>query len=332
MSAVLEVEGLTIRLRPAGLAPVVDDVRFSVAGGETLGIVGESGSGKTMLALSVMGLLPASMTWSARHIRLLGRDLDPASAGDWRRYRGRDMAMIFQEPMTALNPVMRVGDQIREVLSWRAGLRGRAAERQVIDLLEQVEIPSAAERARAFPHELSGGMRQRVMIAIALAGKPKLLIADEPTTALDVTIQAQILELLRKLRRDMALAMILITHDLGVIAELADRVMVVYAGRAVETAPVSGLFDEARHPYTQALLSSAPSTTGQRRRLTAIPGSIPAAGTILPGCRFAPRCPDRAGVCEAGALDLAAVSAHHAVACLKPFGFRRADHAQAMPP
>jgi oligopeptide/dipeptide ABC transporter ATP-binding protein len=319
VSPLLEVEGLTVWLTAGNEeALVLRDVSFSVLPGETLGIVGESGSGKTVLALAVMGILPETMRWSARRIRYVGRDLDPSSASEWRRNRGRNIAMIFQEPMTALNPIMRVGDQIKQVLYWRRGIRGLAAQQRAMELLRQVEIPSPSQRLKSYPHELSGGMRQRVMIAMALAGEPKLLIADEPTTALDVTIQAQILELLRELQRKMDLSMILITHDLGVIAELAHRVMVLYAGQQMETAVATAIFDAPAHPYTQALIASSPNTTSRRRRLQAIPGSIPQEGADLPGCLFAPRCPYRAPECEAGAVPRILVALDHEVTCLKP--------------
>jgi peptide/nickel transport system ATP-binding protein len=321
VSPVLEVEGLTVWLTVANKqALLLRDISLSVSAGESLGIVGESGSGKTVLALAVMGILPKPMRWSARRIRCLGRDLDPTSPREWRRIRGRNMAMIFQEPMTALNPIMRVGDQIKQVLYWRRGIRGRVAEERATELLRQVEIPFASERLNSYPHELSGGMRQRVMIATALAGEPKLLIADEPTTALDVTIQAQILKLLRDLQHSMGLSMMLITHDLGVIAELAQRVMVLYAGQQMETAAVADIFDAPAHPYTQALIASAPNTRICHHRLQAIPGSIPQPGTDLPGCLFAPRCQYRAPECEAGAVPRVSVAPGRDVTCLTPLG------------
>jgi len=317
MTAVLAVEGLTVHLTAyPDRSSILDDVTFTVAEGEVLGIVGESGSGKSMLALSVMGLLPPALTIRSGRIAVLGDDLSGRPREAWRAHRGRDMAMIFQEPMTSLNPVMRVGTQITEVLRWRAGLNRTAARRRALELLEQVEIPSARNRLDAFPHELSGGMRQRVMIAIALAASPKLLIADEPSTALDVTVQAQILDLLRNLQRQSGLALILITHDLGVIAEIADRVMVLYAGRVAESAPVRTIFDAPSHPYTRALLGSIPDITTRRSRLTAIPGTVPDALSMPPGCRFAPRCQNRQPPCEQAPPPLRPLAANHSAACL----------------
>ena len=318
---ILAVEGLSVRLTShPGQPTILEDVGLTVSPGEVLGIVGESGSGKSMLALSIMGLLPPALAMSASRMSLLGHELAGEPREAWRAHRGRDMAMIFQEPMTSLNPVMRVGTQIEEVLRWRGGMRGGAARRRALELLEQVEIPSPRSRLGAYPHELSGGMRQRVMIAIALAANPRLLIADEPSTALDVTVQAQLLDLLRGLRRDAGLSLILITHDLGVIAEIADRVMVLYAGRVAETAPVRTLFDAPAHPYTQVLLASIPDITIRRPRLTTIPGTVPAAGNMPQGCRFAPRCSYRHVLCERAPPALRPLSAEHEAACLRPFG------------
>jgi oligopeptide/dipeptide ABC transporter ATP-binding protein len=322
VAALLEVEKLAVRLTGArGRPSILEDVFFSLQPGEVLGVVGESGSGKSVLALSLMGLLPSTLSMSAERIRLLGHELTNQPREAWRAHRGRDIAMIFQEPMTSLNPVMRVGAQIAEVLCWRRGMSQAAAHRRAIELLEQVEIPSAASRAGSYPHELSGGMRQRVMIAIALAGSPKLLIADEPTTALDVTVQAQILRLLMDLQRTTGLSLILITHDLGVIAELAERVMVMYAGRIAEVAAVRTIFDDPVHPYTQALLSSVPDMRHQRPRLATIPGTVPNLFAMPPGCRFAPRCPYRRDVCERGAPAIVALAERHDVGCLRPFGY-----------
>jgi len=321
MPEVLAVEGLTVQLAAhPDHSSILDDVTFAVAPGEVLGIVGESGSGKSMLALSVMGLLPPALSMQARRIAVLGDELAGQPREAWRAHRGRDMAMIFQEPMTSLNPVMRVGTQIGEVLRWRGGMRGGAARRRALDLLEQVEIPSPRSRLDAYPHELSGGMRQRVMIAIALAARPKLLIADEPSTALDVTVQAQILDLLRGLQRQSGLSLILITHDLGVIAEIADRVMVLYAGRVAEMAPVRTIFDAPAHPYTQVLLASIPDIAGHRTRLATIPGAVPGAMDMPPGCRFAPRCPYRQAPCEQTPPALRPLSPDHDVSCLRAFG------------
>ena len=315
---VLVVERMTVRLTAHPNRPtILDDVSFSVAPGEVLGIVGESGSGKSMLALSVMGLLPPALSMTARRIALRGDELAGQPDAVWRAHRGRDMAMIFQEPMTSLNPVMRVGAQIEEVLRWRGGMRGRAARRRALELLEQVEIPSPRSRLDAYAHELSGGMRQRVMIAIALAAHAKLLIADEPTTALDVTVQAQILELLRSLQRDFELSLILITHDLGVIAEIADRVMVLYAGRVAEMAPVRTIFDAPAHPYTQVLLTAIPDITERRARLATIPGVVPNVANMPLGCRFAPRCPYHLPLCDPAPPDLRVLAPGHAVSCVR---------------
>jgi oligopeptide/dipeptide ABC transporter ATP-binding protein len=320
---ILSVQGLTTVVgRGKGTPSILEDVSFEMAPGEVLGVVGESGSGKSMLALTLMGLLPHPIRRSAGTIRLLGDDLSAARPQDWRVHLGRDLAMIFQEPMTSLNPVMRVGTQIEELLRRRRGLSGGEARRRAVELLERVEIPSAASRASAYPHELSGGMRQRVMIAIALAADPKLLIADEPTTALDVTIQAQILDLLRALQRDTGMALMLITHDLGVIAEMADRVMVLYAGRIAEIASAETLFDEPAHPYTRALLDSIPSLDGRKERLLTIEGVVPGAGNMPVGCRFAPRCPHARDVCDRFPPPAAPLAPDHPVACLRPFDYR----------
>ena len=321
MTDVLAVAGLTVRLTAhPERSSILDDVGFSVAEGEVLGIVGESGSGKSMLALSVMGLLPPALTLRAGRIAVLGDELAGRPREAWRVHRGRDMAMIFQEPMTSLNPVMRIGTQITEVLRWRGGLGRTEARQRALELLEQVEIPSPRRRLDAYPHELSGGMRQRVMIAIALAASPKLLIADEPSTALDVTVQAQILDLLRSLQRRSGLTMILITHDLGVIAEIADRVMVLYAGRVAETAPVRTIFDAPAHPYTRLLLESIPDIAARRERLATNPGAVPDVFSMPPGCRFAPRCPYRQAPCEQAPPALRPLAPDHHAACLRAFG------------
>ncbi|MDP3519669.1 MAG: ABC transporter ATP-binding protein [Hydrogenophaga sp.] len=315
---VLDIRGLTTTLGRHGRTTILEDVSLHVAAGEVLGVVGESGSGKSMLALATMGLLPSGIQCSAGSIHLLGDDLSAGSASAWRARRGRDMAMVFQEPMSSLNPVMRIGAQIEEVLRRRLGMKGEAATRRALDLLERVEIPSAKSRLAVYPHEMSGGMRQRVMIAMALACDPKLLIADEPTTALDVTIQAQILDLLRAIQKDTGMALMLITHDLGVIAEMADRVMVLYAGRVAETAPVRALFDRPSHPYSRALLDSVPHVSTRVDRLVTIEGSVPGVGAMPSGCRFAPRCAHRSPGCEAQPPAQQTLAPGHAVACLHP--------------
>ncbi|KAB0266758.1 ABC transporter ATP-binding protein [Microvirga brassicacearum] len=319
---ILSVQGLTTVLARSG-ATILEDISFSLTPGEVLGVVGESGSGKSMLALSIMGLLPNVVRRSRGIVSLDGDELTAQSPDHWREKRGRDLAMIFQEPMTALNPVMRVGNQIAEVLRRRRGLSGYEASKEALNLLRLVEIPSPEKRISAYPYELSGGMRQRVMIAIALAADPKVLIADEPTTALDVTVQAQILDLLRKLRRDRGLSLLFITHDLGVIAEIADRVMVLYAGRVAEIAPVRSIFDDPQHPYTQALLASIPDMKGPRGRLVTIEGSVPAIGGMLEACRFSPRCPFRRDICEWERPHLGVVSGQQAAACFRPFGYEQ---------
>ncbi len=330
MPQVLSVEGLSVRLaaRP-DTSSILDDVTFSVEPGEVLGIVGESGSGKSMIALSVMGLLPPAVRLVARRLSLVGDDLAGKPREAWRPHRGRDVAMIFQEPMTSLNPVMRVGRQIAEVLRWRRGMTGARARQRTLELLEQVEIPSPGNRLHAYPHELSGGMRQRVMIAIALAAEPKLLISDEPTTALDVTVQAQVLDLLRSLQRQTGMAMLLITHDLGVIAEITDRVLVLYAGRVAEVAPVRTIFDRPAHPYTEALLASMPEITGRSHRLVTIPGSVPEATNMPPGCRFAPRCQYRRDACTSVVPAVRPMGDRHEVGCIRPFGYAQAANAAA---
>jgi peptide/nickel transport system ATP-binding protein len=318
---ILAVQGLTTSLG-GGEIRILDDVSFSLRPGQVLGVVGESGSGKSLLALAIMGLLPRAIRRTAGRILLDGEDLAALSPQAWRERRGRDLAMIFQEPLTALNPVMPVGRQVEEVLTRRRGMRAGEARREAIRLFQRVEIPAAEARLGSYPHELSGGMRQRVVIAIALAARPKLLIADEPTTALDVTIQAQILDLLRDLQREQGLSMLLITHDLGVIAEAADQVLVLYAGRVAEIAPVRRLFDAPAHPYTRALLASIPKTSGPRGRLASIEGAVPGVADLKPGCRFADRCPLRRDVCTAGAPPSYPIAPDHWAACLEPAGYR----------
>jgi peptide/nickel transport system ATP-binding protein len=292
----LDVKGLkTYFFTDEGVVRAVDGVDLYINRGETLGVVGESGCGKSVTALSIMRLIaqpPGRVV--AGEINYAGRNLLTLSPGQMRKIRGKEIAMIFQEPMTSLNPVFTVGEQIAEAIRLHEGLGRRDAWDRTIEMLRIVHIPNPERRAKEYPHQLSGGMRQRVMIAMALSCNPKLLIADEPTTALDVTIQAQILELLNELKDRFQMAVMLITHDMGVIAETAQRVVVMYAAQVVEEAPVTDLFKEPLHPYTQGLLRSIPRidlAATQKQKLAAIPGTVPTLrGDIVPGCRFAPRC------------------------------------------
>ena len=297
-------------LRATGLAKVfpasggravraVDGVDFSIATGEVLGIVGESGSGKSVTMLALMGLIDAPGQVTADAIEFEGTDLLKLTPRERRRLIGRDIAMVFQDALTSLNPSYTVGAQIAEVLKAHLNLSGKAARQRVIELLELVEIPDAANRANAYPHQLSGGMNQRVMIAMAIACSPKLLIADEPTTALDVTIQAQIMALLLKLQREQGMGLIMITHDLAVVAEMAQRVAVMYAGQIVETGPVPALFEAPRHPYTNALLAAIPEHNRGAHRLSALPGIVPGALDRPAGCLLSPRCPRVQDRCRA---------------------------------
>ena len=296
----LDVRGLSTEFAShAGVLRAVDDVSFNLAPGEVLGIVGESGSGKSVTALSLMGLVARPGRIAAGSIRLAGHgDLRQKSAAEMRRLRGAVMSMIFQEPMTSLNPVFRVGWQIAEAVRKHLSLSRPEAQAHAVEMLDRVGIPSAASRARDFPHQLSGGMRQRVMIAMALACRPDLLLADEPTTALDVTVQAQILDLMRNLQQEAGTAIVLITHDMGVIAETAKSVVVMYAGQVVEQAEVGALFDEPLHPYTRGLLGSIPRGKGRGEALQAIPGVVPSLLNLPSGCRFRDRCPAAKAVCE----------------------------------
>jgi peptide/nickel transport system ATP-binding protein len=281
---------------PSGPAPAVNDVSFDINPGETLGLVGESGCGKSVTALSILRLVQPPGRVAGGSVRFKGRELLTLAEPEMREVRGAEIALVFQEPMTALNPVFTIGYQIAETLLVHGKATRRDARARSAELLEAVRIPDASARLDDYPHQLSGGMRQRVLIAMALACRPSLVIADEPTTALDVTIQAQILDLLREMKAAFNLALLLITHDLGVIAEIADRVAVMYAGRIVEQGPVRSIFREARHPYTRGLLASQP--TGARGgRLRAIDGSVPVLGAFPPGCPFHPRCPERFDPC-----------------------------------
>ena len=306
-----------------GVVRAVDGVSYAVEAGETLAVVGESGCGKSVTALSILRLVPSPpgrIVGGA--IRFEGVDLLQIGEGEMRRIRGNEISMIFQEPMTSLNPVLTVSRQITETLILHQGLTARAAAARAIEMLRLVRIPEPERRARQYPHELSGGMRQRVMIAMALACHPKLLIADEPTTALDVTIQAQILDLMRELKSEVGAAIILITHDLGVVAEMAQRVVIMYAGRKVEEAPVGDLFRRPQHPYTLGLLASVPrlgATLGRAEppRLAEIPGTVPSLRDPIVGCAFAPRCAYATERCSREAPPLEAKTAAHLAACFE---------------
>ena len=316
-AALLEVKGLTTVFdTDSGEVRAVDGVDFGLERGRTLGIVGESGCGKSVTALSIMGLVPRPPgRIVAGEVRFEGEDLLKLPPARLRELRGARLSMIFQEPMTSLNPAFTVGDQVAEALLRHGSAGRKEAKDQAIEMLRRVRIPSPERRARDYPHRLSGGMRQRVMIAMALACNPRLLIADEPTTALDVTIQAQILELMRALRSELGTAIILITHDLGVIAELADDVIVMYAGQVVERCAVAALFAEPHHPYTIGLLGSIPRLDLEQRRLSAIEGSVPNAATMPAGCRFHARCPFAIEKCSVEKPELKEVKPGHFAAC-----------------
>jgi len=320
---VLDVRGLsTVFFTRNGLIRAVDDLSFTVNRGEVLAIVGESGCGKSISALSIMRLVPSPPgRIVGGEVRLDGTDLLALDEAAMRDVRGNKISMIFQEPMTSLNPVMTVGAQVAETLTIHQGISGKAAFERAVEMLRLVRIPEPAQRARAYPHQLSGGMRQRAMIAMAVACQPQVLIADEPTTALDVTIQAQILDLLLRMREELGTAVILITHDLGVVAETAQRVVVMYAGRKIEEAPVDALFAEPLHPYTHGLLASVPHLASLNpdaapaERLQEIPGMVPPLTNLPPGCAFAPRCPHADAQCRAAYPPFEARRPGHAVAC-----------------
>ena len=318
--ALLEVENLQTHFRtPEGVNRAVDGVSFAVEAGETVAIVGESGCGKSVTANSIMRLVPQPPGSIAGAIRFEGRDLLKLSEPAMRKVRGDDISMVFQEPMTSLNPVLTIGRQIGEPLRLHQGLTRNQVEQRVVEMLSVVGIAEPRRRAGEYPHQLSGGMRQRVMIAIALACRPKLLIADEPTTALDVTIQAQILSLMADLKQRFGSAIIVITHDLGVVAEIARRVMVMYAGRKVEEAPVAELFRSPRHPYTRGLLSAVPklgsSLADAQTRLAEIPGVVPSLKQRIAGCVFASRCALAADLCWRVAPALEEKAPAHFAAC-----------------
>jgi oligopeptide/dipeptide ABC transporter ATP-binding protein len=344
MAALIELRGLSVEIpTPAGWIRPVNDVSFALEPGESMGLVGESGSGKSMLALALMGLLPpgARVSGEAWLSGAAGNGVSRAGENGARvnllalsereriAVRGRDVAMIFQEPMTALNPIMRVGAQIAEAIAaHHPGLSREEADRRVLAALERAAVPEPAMRARQFPHQLSGGLRQRALIAMALAGhdgapgagskngasEPRLLIADEPTTALDVTVQKQILELLERLRRDLGLALLFITHDLGVVAQVADRLAVIYAGRIVEEGSAHEVLARPRHPYTAGLLRASPQLV--RHKFEPIPGAVPSLTALPPGCAFEPRCPVRVAECTAAMPELRDAGPQHSARCI----------------
>jgi peptide/nickel transport system ATP-binding protein len=316
----LEIRGLKTHFATDdGMLRAVDGVDLTIDRGETLGVVGESGCGKTVTALSVLKLIampPGRIV--AGEILWQGRDLVPLRKEEMRRIRSKEIGIVFQEPMTSLNPVYTVGEQIAEAIRQHEGLGRRAALEKAVEMLRLVRIPNPERRVRDYPHQFSGGMRQRVMIAMALSCNPKLLIADEPTTALDVTIQAQILDLLMEMKSRLGMAVMLITHAMGVVAETAQRVVVMYAGKVVEEAPVGELFARPRHPYTQGLIRSIPrlDRAGRKVRLDAIPGVVPSLLDPAPGCRFAPRCRFAMAACTRATPDLREIGPGHKVACI----------------
>ena len=316
--ALLEVRELeTVFALNGARVHAVDHVSFTIDAGRVLGLVGESGCGKSMTALSLLRLVPPPGRVVGGQVLLEGRDLLALSEREMRDVRGAGLAMIFQEPMTALNPVFTVGSQIAEAVRLHHRMGRREAWQRATALLAEVGIPEPARRAHDYPHQLSGGMRQRVMIAIAISCEPRVLVADEPTTALDVTIQAEILELLRTLRERHGMGLLLITHDLGVVAEQADEVAIMYAGRIVEQAPVLDLFDRPLHPYTQALLRSMPGVAGRRERLEAVPGTVPDLLHLPSGCAFRDRCPLAVEECAARVPPLEEKAAQHRAACIR---------------
>ncbi len=314
----LEIAGLSVNfLTPAGALRAVDDLSITVREGRVLGLVGESGCGKTMTALSIMNLVPPPGRITAGQVLFEGRDLLTLPREEMRKIRGARIAMIFQEPMTALNPVFTIGNQISEVLTAHERITKNDALSRSVELLRSVGIPSPEKRIHEYPHQLSGGMRQRVMIAMAIACRPALVLADEPTTALDVTIQAHILELLTRIQAEMGMAMILVTHDMGLIAERAHEVAVMYAGRIVEQADTRSLFASPAHPYTRGLLASIPRPgETKRQRLRTIAGTVPRLSDLPKGCAFQPRCDIKTGECET-VPDLVEIAPGHKVRCWK---------------
>ncbi len=317
----LEIRGLKTHFATDdGIVHAVDGVDLAIDRGETLGVVGESGCGKSITALSVLKLIPMPPGRIADgRILWRGRDLVPLGPADMQKIRSKEIAIVFQEPMTSLNPVYTVGDQIAEVIRLHEKLTRRAARDKAVEMLRLVHIPNPEHRARDYPHQFSGGMRQRVMIAMAISCNPALLIADEPTTALDVTIQAQILDLIAEMKSRLGMAVMLITHAMGVVAEAAQRVVVMYAGKVVEEAPVGELFSQPRHPYTQGLIRSIPridTAATHKSRLEAIAGVVPSPLDPMPSCRFAPRCPFAQAACVEAVPPLREIAAGHKVACV----------------
>ena len=313
MNPLVSIEDLRVAFRGV---PALHGIHLAVARGDSVGLVGESGCGKSVTWLAALGLLPNAQVFG--RVRLGGQELLGAPAAVLDTVRGGRIAMISQDPASALNPVHRIGHQVAEAVRLHRGLHGAAADAEALRILEQVGIPGAARRMRAYPHEMSGGQNQRVMIAAALAGQPELLVADEPTTALDVTIQAGILDLLRRLQAETGMALVLISHDLGVVAETCRRVAVMYAGRIVEEADAEALFERPLHPYTAGLLAALPAMDGPRRRLAAIPGSVPEPGRLPPGCAFAPRCPRADAACDAAPPPLRSLKPGRLAACIHP--------------
>jgi peptide/nickel transport system ATP-binding protein len=312
-AALMELRDFSVSF---GGLDVVRTLNLRIGRGEAFGLVGESGSGKSVTWLGALGLLPSTATVSGQ-VLLEGENMLTANAQSLARIRGGRIGLIFQDPGSALNPIHRVGAQVMEALRAHRGLTGGAARNEAKKLFDLVGIPDASRRLELYPHELSGGQNQRVMIAMALAGQPALLIADEPTTALDTTIQAQILDLLDMLRRETGMALVLISHDLSVVAELCSSIAVMYAGRIVEHAPTDELFDRPAHPYTRGLLAAVPPLTGPRQRLISIPGNVPEPWNLPPGCAFAPRCPMAGDDCVMGVPPMRAVSPGHHAACLR---------------
>ena len=319
MAVLLEARGLTVELpTPAGWVRPVNDVSLHLAAGETLGLVGESGCGKTMLSLALLGLLPpGARTTGEVWFQVNGQQVNLVTLAEreFAAVRGRQIAMVFQEPMTALNPVLRIGEQIEEAIrAHEPQLAAAEVERRTLATLERTRVPEPQLRRKQYPHQLSGGLRQRAMIAMALAAGPRLLVADEPTTALDVTVQKQILELLGRLRSELGLTLLFITHDLGVVAQVADRLAVMYAGRIVEEGPVRDVLRRPRHPYTEGLLRASPRL--RRHKLEPIPGAVPRLDALPPGCAFEPRCPYRREECSLAVPELRIAGPGHRARCI----------------